>query len=154
MRSILLIILLLIILTKSFLLGNYVIHVNINENYDMVKEVENSSIGIGILLNVQNFTVKPQYFSQYVINSTYLLVPYYLAYNMSFSIIYNNYYANITITSVMEKINVSPISVNFNTHTEIKNIKLDNYKIFIIGGAMLASIIAYILLKKRENKSY
>jgi hypothetical protein len=120
----------------------------------MVKEVENSSIGIGILLNVQNFTVKPQYFSQYVINSTYLLVPYYLAYNMSFSIIYNNYYANITITSVMEKINVSPISVNFNTHTEIKNIKLDNYKIFIIGGAMLASIIAYILLKKRENKSY
>jgi len=154
MRSILLIILLLIILTKSFLLGNYVIHVNIKENYDMVKEVENSSIGIGILLNVQNFTVKPQYFSQYVINSTYLLVPYYLTYNMSFSIIYNNYYANITITSVMEKINVSPISVNFNTHTEIKNIKLDNYKIFIIGGAMLASIIAYILLKKRENKSY
>jgi len=100
-----LLLLIITVISKTFMLGNYIIHVNVNENFPLVQSVENSTIGIKFVVSVKNFTVEPQTIDKLLAiknstNFSEIIVPYYLI-NKTFSIVYNgSYYANITISSV------------------------------------------------------
>ncbi|QGA69189.1 hypothetical protein [Sulfolobus sp. E11-6] len=110
MRLLLLLILAIAVISKTFMLGNYIIYVNVNQNFPIVQDVENSTIGIKFLISVKNFTIEPQTIKgileiRNLTNFSEIIVPYYLI-NTAFSIIYNGiYYANITINSTQSNDN-------------------------------------------------
>ena len=158
--KILLTLLLLFIITKTFLLGNYIIHVNVNQNYNIVKDVENSTVGIKVLLSISNYTIMSYNISINKYNSSEIIIPYYLVYNnLSFSIIYLNYTANVTIRSLVIAQNNTYIngilSLN-NTQlsspqNSFNSISISNNEIIVIG-AMISAGVLYAILRIKFKK--
>ncbi|WP_338602269.1 hypothetical protein V6M85_01860 [Sulfolobus tengchongensis] len=152
---------LLLVLTKTFLLGNYVIHVSVSENYPLVQNIENSTVGIKIFLNAQNFTIMPQNITKFLgiynmSNSSYeILIPYYVVGNQTFTIIYQgNYYANITIFFTVVRENSNNIGINLSndsTSSSSSTLSLPLNSESVIAIVSIMALTLYITLQRKAK---
>lgn len=145
------------------MLGNYIIRVNVNQNFPLVQDVENSTIGIKFIISVKNFTIEPQTIGGLLAikngtNFSEIIAPYYII-NSTFLIIYNgSYYANITISSVQ-------VNDNGNFDKSLTNISLIptysssltlntfyNNRVIVMVLVAIFSLGLYILLQNRKKK--
>lgn len=145
------IILLGIIITKTFMLGNSIIMVEVSQNSKVIVNIQNSSTGIDFLLNSSNDTVFPKYLQNYMINSTWLIIPYYLLYNnLTFSVSDGINYANVSINVYFRSFSY-PTIPSLTTSNSSNSRGIIGLKFVILFLAVIVSLIAYIYLVWRNK---
>ncbi|QXJ32559.1 hypothetical protein J5U21_02210 [Saccharolobus shibatae] len=163
MKLSLLLLLIITVISKTFMLGDYIIHVNVNENFPLIQSVENSTIGIKFVVSVKNFTVEPQTIDKLLAvkngsNFSEIIVPYYLI-NRTFSIVYNgSYYANITISSVQlnnsNNFSGNPTNISFISTSSSPLALKTFYSNGVIVMVLVAtfSIALYTILQNKKKR--
>ncbi len=140
-------------MTKTFMLGNSIITIEVSQNSKVIVDIQNSSTGINFLLNSSNDTIFPKYLQNYMINSTCLVIPYYLLYNnLTFSVTDGVNYANVSIIVYFESISYpTTLPLSTNTSSNLYSRGIAGLKFVILFLAIIISLIVYIYLSWRNK---